>query len=306
MKHNPLARGLASLLEEEGIFSSDSTDNLVQEIDISLIRADINQPRKYFNQEKINELARSIEEYGVIQPIILQRLDGEKLLYEIIAGERRFRASKIAGLVKIPAIVKQNLNDCQKNLEIALIENIQRNDLSPIEEAKAIDNILKQRQYTQNQLATKLGKSRSHIANILRLNNLHPSIQVMLEENKISIGHAKCLVNLDSEFSISLAEKIIDKKLSVRDLEYLISKYKNKKDFKVDLKNDEIKSKAKNLRNNIQIDSKEIKTIEEIFEKELGLKTKICSSNDSKKGRVVINFDSLNELDAILEKITKN
>ena len=221
-KKKALGKGLEQLFSntvidfdnfEKDIVEENSKD--ITEIDIDEIRSTPYQPRKTFDTESLNELAKSIKEYGVVQPIIVKKsIKG----YELVAGERRTKAAKIAGLKKIPAIIK-NFDD-QEMMEIALIENIQREDLNPIDEAVSINNIIKLRGYTQEEFANKFGKSRSYITNILGLLKLPEDVKKMVEKRNISMSHARILSKIDDDKKVTeLAKKVITDNLSVHDLE---------------------------------------------------------------------------------------
>ena len=221
-KKKALGKGLEQLFSntvidfdnfEKDIVEENSKD--ITEIDIDEIRSNPYQPRKTFDTESLNELAKSIKEYGVVQPIIVKKsIKG----YELVAGERRTKAAKIAGLKKIPAIIK-NFDD-QEMMEIALIENIQREDLNPIDEAVSINNIIKLRGYTQEEFANKFGKSRSYITNILGLLKLPEDVKKMVEKRNISMSHARILSKIDDDKKVTeLAKKVITDNLSVHDLE---------------------------------------------------------------------------------------
>ena len=239
-----LGRGLGSLLgifedEEEKVVidkKGEVVDNNpkniqnknikeVQDIEISLIDNNPGQPRKNFDPTAIKELAMSIKEYGVIQPIILKR-NGDR--YVIVAGERRFRASKVAGLKNIPAIVRE-YNE-QQVKEIALLENIQREDLNPIETARAMKELLTTYDWTQEVLADKLGKSRPVVANYVRLLTLQPEVIQLIESGKLSAGHARSLVVVeDPEVQIKLAKQAVTKKITVRDMEKAVKELNSPK-----------------------------------------------------------------------------
>ena len=195
----------------------------VEEMDIEMIIPNPDQPRKNFDEEQLNELAISIKRYGVIQPITVVK---NGLKYIIIAGERRYRACKIAGLKQIPVIVKDYTEkECK---EIALIENLQRSDLNPIEEATAFRKLIDEYNLSQEELANNLGKSRPVIANSLRLLTLHPEVQKLVVEGRLSAGHARCLVSV-KDYSVQLKYAIAaaDKKMSVRELELMVNAYLN-------------------------------------------------------------------------------
>ena len=222
-KRKALGKGLEQLFSNEKIdfdnfenrIVSEAKEGEVVEIPLTEIRSNPYQPRKDFDEEALKEFAESIKQHGVIQPIIVKKsIKG----YELIAGERRTRASKMAGKDTIPAIIKDF--DDQQMMEIALIENIQREDLNPIEEAEAFDKIIKSYNMTQEEAATKFGKSRSYITNLLGLMNLPEKVKNYVKTKKISMGHARVLSKLsDQEQIISLANQIIEDSLSVRDIE---------------------------------------------------------------------------------------
>lgn len=201
----------------------------VKFISIDRIKASPFQPRRSFPETGLRELAESIKSKGVIEPIVVRvAADG---FYELVCGERRWRASKIAGLKKIPAIVK-NVSD-DEAFEIALIENIQREDLSPLEFALAFDK-LSQRGYTHEEIAKKIGKSRSWITNVMRILNLPAKVRKWIDEGKISLGHAKVLCSVrDKEKVLELAKKVVEEKMSVRELEEIVKKMKNEVDEKL-------------------------------------------------------------------------
>ena len=214
-----LGKGLSALLPTEGI-PENTTDSVV-ELKINDISPNTDQPRKDFDEEKLNELAASIKENGVIQPIIVQRRDKG---YRIVAGERRWRASRLAGLKVIPAIVR-DLTD-QETMEQALIENLQREDLNPIEEALAMQMLLKTHKLTQEQLAKKLGKPRATIANTIRLTNINESLIDFIRSGELSAGHAKAILALkDEEDQRRVADVIMTRDMSVRQAEEYIKKY---------------------------------------------------------------------------------
>lgn len=208
------SRSLKDLLKEEMIDEIQEGEQ-VEEILLTKISSNPFQPRKVFDQEKLDELAQSILEHGVFQPIILKEVkDG----YMIVSGERRYRAAKQNGLKTIPAIIRDY--DQSKVAELALVENLQRENLNPIEEAEAYGNIMRSMQLTHKQLADKIGKSRSYVTNVLGLLNLPEDVQVMLYHNEISMGHARVLSKLDDPKRIKeLAERIVKQNLSVRQIE---------------------------------------------------------------------------------------
>ena len=291
-----LGRGLEALLGEDDVdFETDkskSIDYFVEntvfknensnEISVESIVPCQFQPRTEFNAEALETLAASIKEKGVLQPLLL-RSKGEK--YEIIAGERRWRAAKMAGLKTVPAIIK-DLND-QETLEIALIENLQREDLSAVEEAEAFDKLVREHEYTQEALAKIIGKSRSYIANTLRLLTLPAEIKNLVKTNKLSAGHARALVGYAD--AVNLAQEIIADGLSVRETEARVSGIKNKKNTKV--KQPKI----------IDFDMKEIMRD---LEQKLNLKVKINTGKNG-KGSVTLKYNNPAELCSILDLLEK-
>lgn len=211
------------------LFSTEDEDDLYFECNIDNIVANKHQPRSHFDEDELNELADSIKEHGIIQPLVVRRTDGVNS-YELIAGERRFRASKILGLATVPVVVR-DVDDENTLLELALIENIQRTDLNPVEEAEAYNNLIHKFSYTQDQAAKKLGKSRSSVANILRLLNLPDYIKEDLVQGSLSEGHARPLLRLLDNLSDlkEVRDTILAKKLSVRQTESLVKKYLSNK-----------------------------------------------------------------------------
>jgi ParB family chromosome partitioning protein len=211
-----LGRGLAALIGDDVIEAASPEESRgLRHLPIELLHSNPNNPRKQFREEELEDLSKSIREKGLLQPIVVrQRADGE---FEIVAGERRWRASQRAGLHELPVLIR-DLSDGE-TLEIALIENIQRSDLNPLEEARAYGQLLEQFSYTQQQLADSVGKSRSHIANTLRLLTLPESVRSYIEDGKLTAGHARTLVATDSP--ADLANKIISLGLSVREAETL-------------------------------------------------------------------------------------
>ncbi len=251
-------------------------------INISLVEPNRNQPRKEFDKESLSELANSIKQYGILQPIIVQK-NGD--MYEIIAGERRWRAAKEAGLTEVPVIVRDY--DKQKVMEISIIENIQREDLNPIEEAMAYQSLMEEYGLKHDELAEKVSKNRSTITNSMRLLKLSKNIQQMLIDGRISTGHAKVLLSVeDINEQEKIAQELIDKSLSVRELEKLVKKYtkpRRKKDDKDDkdysLFYREYEDRLKDI---------------------LGTKVQI-NTKDKNKGRIEIDYYSAAELERIVE-----
>ncbi len=276
MAKKGLKRGLDHLFEDNDSLIDKTSNNNIEMILISDITPNPYQPRKEFDELALNELSESIKENGVFQPILVrQGLIG----YELIAGERRFRASKLAGLKEIPAII-YDYNDKQM-MEVALVENIQREDLNMVEEAMSYDLLIKNLEYTQEDLAKKIGKSRSHITNVLRILNLNDLILKSLKENKISLGHAKLLVGIkDLEKQDRVFEKIISDDLSVRETEKLIK---------------ESKEKVKVVRKNSKANFKQI---EELMIDKLSTKVAITGKD---KGQIKIEYNSIDDLERLLD-----
>jgi len=274
-----LGRGLGALIDDV----EDSQENGILNIKLNKIEPNTQQPRKYFNDEKLNQLAESIKQNGVIQPIIVKR---ENDIYRIIAGERRWRAARLAGIETIPAIIKDVSN--KQIMAMALIENIQREDLNPIEEAEAYHRLMHDFSMTQEQLSQTVGKSRSTIANSVRLLILSDDVKKMVESGELSNGHGRTLLAIeDKELQYKLAQEIVEKNLSVRETEVLIKRIQaNKKIKKENLENKEIY---------LDIEDK----LKNIF----GTKVRLISNN--KKGKIMIEYYSNDELDRILEMVER-
>ncbi len=253
-------------------------------ISINEIEPNKNQPRKHFDEDSIQELADSIKQHGVIQPLIVQKKDK---YYEIIAGERRWRAAKMAGLKDIPVIVKNYSS--QEIVEIALIENIQREDLNPIEEALAYQNLIKEFNLKQDEVAEKVSKSRTAITNAMRLLKLDNRVQQMLIDDMITGGHARALLGIeDVELQYQAAMKVFDEKLSVRETEKLVKKL---------LKGiEEVKSEVAISKENLAV----YRDIEEKIKKIMGTKVSIKKKDDN-NGKIEIEYYSVEELERILE-----
>lgn len=269
--------GKSLLFEEEPRAKGEG----VTEIEISSIFANPNQPRKAFDPTALQELADSISKHGVIMPIIVNR-SGDRFM--IIAGERRFRASKIAGLKKVPVIIK-NYNERQIK-EISLIENLQREDLNPIEAATAMQSLMTDYGLTQEELAERIGKSRSAIANTLRLLNLSPEVVKMVVDGSLSAGHARALISMPSYEQIKLAERVIKDGLSVRDVE------KTVKDF---FDPPEVKEKKKR-KLELSLEMKEL-----IGDMQRAFGTKVNAIGNDTKGRIYIDYYTRDDLDRLAE-----
>ena len=277
-----LGRGLSSLMGESATeeLQSQSTSGDLK-IAISKLRPSSIQPRRLFDKNSINELAESIKSKGLVQPILVRPSKSEVGEYEIIAGERRWRAAQIAQLHELPAVVK-NLDDVEA-LEMAIIENVQRSDLSPIEEAAGYKKLMEQYNHTQEALAPIVGKSRSHIANIIRLLNLPASIQDMISQGIITSGHARAIMN--SAFPEELAKKIVDENLSVRQVELLVKGKKTKV----------IKNKLK---------SADTVDLEQRLTELLGLDV-VISDNGKRGGSIKVKYKTLDQLELVTNKLKK-
>lgn len=277
-----LGRGLASLIPPSVEKKTESSPYLL--CDINKIVANREQPRKLFAKDALDELADSIRENGIIQPLIVRKLDGDQL--ELIAGERRLKASRIVGLEQVPVVIIES--DSDHCLELALIENIQREDLNPIEEALAYKQLMDRYRYTQEECSKRVGKDRSSVANTVRLLNLPEEIRGYIIEGKVSMGHARSLLGIeDEEMRVKLARRVVQEGLSVR----------------------EIESWVKKMREGVQIEKlvttksldPQMNFLENEMTKILGTKVKI--KGQGKKGKVVIDYYSQEDLDRIFNAI---
>lgn len=280
MNSNALGRGLSTLLKEE--VAPVTGTNLEQKLSIDDIAPGRMQPRKHFNQEKIQELADSISSNGLIQPIVVNKSEDGK--YEIIAGERRYRACKIAGIKTVPVIIKE-LKERQI-LEIALIENIQREELTAIEEAEGYEKLIKDFGYTQVELAASVGKSRSHVANILRLNKLPDEVKKMVNDGELSMGHVRCLIGLPD--AVEIANKIVANDLNVRQAEELTRK-------KTVTKNVPHQDKPQPELNDDFI------LLGQSLSEKFGVK--VVVENSWNGGKISFHYNNLEELDIILSRL---
>ncbi len=290
-KKKGLGRGLESLFgfyedESNNIITNQTerktTADGVTELEINKIYPNPNQPRKHFDEEALRELASSIKTHGVIQPLVVNK---ENDGYMIIAGERRWRASKQAGLEKVPVVIK---NYTEKQVkEISIIENLQREDLNPIEAARAIKQLMDEYNLTQEVVSDRIGKSRSNIANTLRLLSLYPDVIKMVEDGKLSSGHARSLVVIDDvNEQLRLAKKAVDGKLSVRDLEKAVKAYLNP-------------DREKKVKVNEQ--SLELKEL--IHDMQRVFATKVSAIGNDNKGRIYIDYYTRDDLDRLAEMI---
>jgi ParB family chromosome partitioning protein len=292
-KRRGLGRGLDALLTpqtkaltpEKEIDSVESTpkDGDLRKISIDRLSPGKYQPRKDMSDTALEELSLSIQSQGIIQPIVVRLLDEGKGNFEIIAGERRWRAAQLAQLTEVPCLIK-NVAD-ESAVAIALIENIQREDLNAMEEAIALERLLTEFDLTHQEVAIAVGKSRTTVTNLLRLNNLHSEVKTFLENGDIEMGHARALLALSDDMQAEAAGIVTAKELTVRETEALIKKIKNPEEKKI------IKEKDQDSIN-----------IEKDLTKRLGLKVAV-NHNNKGKGKLVISYSKLSELEKLLEKI---
>ena len=286
-KNKKLGRGLSSLLSGKSFSGENSfSETMSNQINIGVTKIVPNkkQPRKNFNKEELQNLASSIKEKGIIQPIVVRKNPNEDS-YEIVAGERRWRAAQIAGFHNLPVIIKK-FSD-QEAVEVGLIENIQRESLNPVKEARAYQSLFNEYNYKQDQLSKIVGKSRSHIANMIRLLELPEYILNLLMEEKITTGHARPLIGLSN--AEELVKKIIKGKLSVRQTEKLIY--------------GQSKQKRKRIAPNIDPN---IKDLENELSEKIGLKTSIHFSDKSSSGSITLYYSNLDQLDDIMKRLKKS
>ena len=278
-----LGRGLAALIGDDVVETASPEDfRGLRHLPIELLHPNPNNPRKTFREDELEELSRSIREKGLLQPLVVrQRDDGE---YEIVAGERRWRASQRAGLHELPVLIRE-LSDAE-TLEIALIENIQRADLNPLEEARAYGQLLEQFSYTQQQLADSVGKSRSHIANTIRLLNLPESVRAYIENGKLTAGHARTLVATDAP--ADLANKIISLGLSVREAENLARKVSTQPSTKTKVDKDA-----------------DTRALEKQLSETTGLRVEI-KTQGRESGTLLIKYKTLEQLDDVTNRLAKS
>ena len=275
-KDNKLGMGLGALLST----SNNSTEVGAKKINISQITSNPSQPRKKFKESDLNELAISIKKQGLIQPIIVRSLDNNQ--FQIIAGERRWRASQLAGLHEVDCVIKE-LGETDV-LEAALIENIQREDLNVIEEANAYKNLIQIKKISNENLASIVGKSASHISNMLRLLELENNIQEMVINGKLTMGHARALIGVPDAYE--KAKEIVKKNLSVRQTEKITAPFKKTK-------------KTKNLKDSNILD------LEKELSNKIGLKTSIQFNENGSSGSLTLYYSDLNQLDDIMKRLKK-
>jgi ParB family transcriptional regulator, chromosome partitioning protein len=283
-KKRGLGKGLDALLGTHDDLSKALNEDALQTLAVDLIQRGEYQPRQDFDTDALNELADSIRAQGMIQPIVVRPIAGNKS-YEIIAGERRWRAAQIAGLHEIPVIIK-DVTD-QTAMCLALIENIQRQDLNPLEEARALERLINEFDMTHDTTADAVGRSRSAVTNILRLLELDNSVKKMLETRQLDMGHARALLSLTKGKQLELAKKVVKQGLSVRATESLVQQLSSKD------KKTKVKQKAKDPN---------ISKLENDLSEQLGANV-IINHQSSGKGKLQINYNSLDELEGILKRI---
>ena len=272
-----LGRGLSSLIGETKI------ETKTNKLSLGEIVPNKYQPRKNFDEENLIDLTNSIKERGVIQPIIVRKSDTDNSKYEIIAGERRWLAARKAGLHDIPVVVTEA--DNLKSLEFAIVENVQRHDLNPLEEAQGYKRLIDEFSYDQEKVSKFIGKSRSYITNALRLLNLPSEVLRLIEEKKITSGHAKILVGLDN--ALFLANKIVEKKMSVRQSENFVKLFKSKP------------SALKHPKD------PNIKNLEKSISEKIGLNV-IIKNTKKNKGTITLSYHDINQLNKIIDIIKAN
>ena len=289
-KRQSLGTGLDALLglssgdlDQSNQELEDTSNGSLQNLPIEFLQRGKYQPRRDLDPDALNELASSIEKQGVMQPIVVRKINSDK--YEIVAGERRWRATQIAGLESIPAIVK-DISD-EVAIVMALIENIQREDLNAIEESRALIRLQNEFDLTQQQVASAVGKSRSAVTNLMRLASLEPSVQDQLEQGKIELGHAKCLLAVTGNLQISLAKDVAEKGLSVRQTENLIK---------------QLRSKNNSSLQPSRVTDPDIVRIQEELSEKVGAQVEIHHSPKG-SGKLTVKYHSLDELDGILDHI---
>lgn len=293
-KKGGLGKGIDSLIPNKVVKAESAKDVTVKEekvtdgvkVNINKVEPNREQPRKNFDEDALVELSESIKQFGVLQPLLVQ---DKKDYYEIIAGERRWRAAKLAGLKEVPVIIK-NLTE-QEVVELSLIENIQREDLNPIEEAWAYKRLLTEFKLKQDEVAERVSKSRTAVTNSMRLLKLNEKVQQMVIDDMITTGHARALLGIDdSEKQYATAQKIFDEKLSVRETEKLVKKIQQEKDTPVQKESHKADPKMKAIYHDLEEKMKSI----------LGTKVAI-NQKDDKKGKIEIEYYSMDELDRIID-----
>ena len=282
MEKKALGRGLNAIFSKDTLLSIDTLDER-KEILVDHVIPNRNQPRRRFSQPEIDELVESIRHNGILQPVLVRETPDAK--FEIIAGERRWRAATLAGLSSIPVVVKQ-VSD-REIMELALVENIQRSDLTPIEVARAYQRLIREFSLTQDQLSTRVGKTRSSVANILRLLTLPHDVQELVDSGSLTMGHAKVLLSLSNiDEQQTWAKRAVKEKLSVRDIEGLLQP-----------------KKVKRLRPVAKLKDPNVTNVEEQLKRRLGTNAKLTTG--PKGGRISIDYYSSEDLDRILDIILR-
>ena len=275
-----LGRGLSALLPGKDNDLSDQKDFKI--VNITSLQSNKEQPRTKFDKTELDELANSIKSNGMLQPIIVRKITHEN--FEIVAGERRWRAAQITGMHEVPVIIKK-ISD-KEVVQIALIENIQRKNLNPIEEARAFKKLLQNNDSNYEELTKFIGKSRSHISNMIRLLELDVKILDLIEEEKLSMGHARTLIGVPN--AIELAHEIINKKLSVRDIERSTSQHKKK-----------------HKKNKKSYKDSNVADLEKELSEKIGLKTTIEFNEEGSSGSITMYYSDLDQLDDIMRRLKK-
>ena len=286
IKRAGLGKGLGALITENTTYDE---KNSVIEVDINKIEPGVGQPRKNFDREKIEALAESIKEHGIIQPLIVTK---ENDLYYIIAGERRCRAARVAGIKKVPVIEREA--STKEVVELALIENIQREDLNPVEEAEAYNKLIKDYSMTQEQVATVVGKSRPAVANMLRLLNLSKEVRNMLISGEISVGQARPLLAIEkAKEQNEVAKYVVKAELNARQIEQYVKNYLNKKEKNVE----------KEKINVDAVNKQEIKYVQDKLRASLG--TKVTLNDKNGKGKITIEYYSKEERERLIDFLSE-
>ena len=292
MRPKGLGKGLNALLSEEAVINQQNQG--IQFVNINEIEPNYDQPRKKFDQEELNELMLSIQEHGILQPLIVRKKENK---FEIVAGERRYRAARLAKVNEIPILVKEF--DDKQVLEVALIENIQRSDLNSMELACAYSLLMERFDYTQEEVAQRVGKSRSEVTNLMRLLKLTPDLQQKLRDEVLSYGQARALLPIkDIALQKEAAEYIIEQELTVRETEKYVQNLLAKLEKSNQVKED---SRTKEEIEKAQVNQIFIKEVQEGLQKSLG--TKVSIVQGKRKGKIEIEFYSNDELERIISKI---
>ena len=317
VKKSALGRGLGALIEDANESNKSESNTSINEIDINLIEVNPFQPRKNFDEESLQELAVSIGKLGIVQPITVRKLDNNK--FQLISGERRFRASLIAGLSSIPAYIR--IANDQEMVEMALVENILRDDLNSIEIAISFQRLIEEFNLTQEELSERVGKKRATVANYLRLLKLPAEMQVAIKDRKMTMGHARAIISVESiEDQKNVFHQILDNDLTVREVEKIVSSFSNVKEYGSGIQNINSQEKVQPV-NDIESDSGEKqpasgkKVNNEIFKEYTSYQNKLRNHfnvkvevvhNNNGIGKIVIPFHSDDELSKIISILESN